>query len=696
MATSAQPNKANHEGVSCDGCMAPNFAGNRYKCLRCYDFDLCHTCYISKRYNPPIPSDGQSTQHTDAHPVLCILTQRDFELLYMDDQSKNYLQCKIAVITCPYCGQTGFSHTTFFEHLQREHHEPPQNLNVNCPLCIACPDYDANREVENLYNHWTNTHTTFEPTGTMQRDNSRALRRPTLGVRRIPRQPAERRGHPTQRTLQRLYAEVLADNGVPGAGVGTAVQQLYNGLGALPWTSELVDVDDMFRMATLNRNLPNLPTDFNATPTEGLRITQITQIPTNATTSGLIPTFRSTVNARAHASTNNEYAAPSSSRQPNNTRGSAITSVQVIRSLGSTSIYPSVQENLGEERNVIQNLVFDVEDEEDSSFDEANDEQEFESAEESAVDEMGIDTAYSDLRPTAGVPINEAPRIIAATDKLISPEYPINEDEKRSRNLGGEFIWDSETEESETEHDELMSSLDGGKQSSINQDPQSSTSFSDEKFDGINPLQELRKVCSDSEWATVMHAAFEEEHSESEDRLDTPKAHLARSQSSEFRDPQCWLTVQIDTSQLQFTATPQHWRDTRFLKQKKMNRELSVVSDIERVIEQDEIAESIIRSALPTLLSGRELNSTSISIRNALSNVDVWKLSQNSKTDTVKLKNPEDNVETMHQLLQSEALALGSSHGLVSSSSTEIAQPSQTEKISDDSAGRSDEDPIHF
>ena len=34
-----------HEGVSCDSCLKSNFRGRRYKCLVCYDYDLCSTCY---------------------------------------------------------------------------------------------------------------------------------------------------------------------------------------------------------------------------------------------------------------------------------------------------------------------------------------------------------------------------------------------------------------------------------------------------------------------------------------------------------------------------------------------------------------------------------------------------------------------------------------------------------------------------
>lgn len=40
-----------HEGVSCDACLKSNFKGRRYKCLRCYDYDLCANCYEGKLHS---------------------------------------------------------------------------------------------------------------------------------------------------------------------------------------------------------------------------------------------------------------------------------------------------------------------------------------------------------------------------------------------------------------------------------------------------------------------------------------------------------------------------------------------------------------------------------------------------------------------------------------------------------------------
>ncbi len=63
-------------GVSCDSCMRNNFRGKRYKCLVCYDYDLCENCHDSNVFsaNRPANEPGRS-QHSSDHPMQCILTQ---------------------------------------------------------------------------------------------------------------------------------------------------------------------------------------------------------------------------------------------------------------------------------------------------------------------------------------------------------------------------------------------------------------------------------------------------------------------------------------------------------------------------------------------------------------------------------------------------------------------------------------------
>ncbi|XP_064386220.1 uncharacterized protein LOC135334795 isoform X4 [Halichondria panicea] len=56
-------------GVSCDACGKGGFSGNRYKCLVCYDFDLCGDCYSS--------GETGTGKHSSSHPMQCILTKVD-------------------------------------------------------------------------------------------------------------------------------------------------------------------------------------------------------------------------------------------------------------------------------------------------------------------------------------------------------------------------------------------------------------------------------------------------------------------------------------------------------------------------------------------------------------------------------------------------------------------------------------------
>jgi len=58
-----------HEGVSCDACVKNNFKGRRYKCLRCYDYDLCANCF---------EAGAATSRHTAEHPVQCILSRSDY------------------------------------------------------------------------------------------------------------------------------------------------------------------------------------------------------------------------------------------------------------------------------------------------------------------------------------------------------------------------------------------------------------------------------------------------------------------------------------------------------------------------------------------------------------------------------------------------------------------------------------------
>lgn len=70
-----------YAGVSCDNCLRSNFEGKRFKCLICYDYDLCQRCYSL---------DVTTSRHLASHPVQCILTRNDFGIMLVFYQAILY------------------------------------------------------------------------------------------------------------------------------------------------------------------------------------------------------------------------------------------------------------------------------------------------------------------------------------------------------------------------------------------------------------------------------------------------------------------------------------------------------------------------------------------------------------------------------------------------------------------------------
>ncbi|KAG7241160.1 hypothetical protein INR49_025903 [Caranx melampygus] len=133
-----------HEGVSCDACLKGNFRGRRFKCLICYDYDLCASCY---------ESGATTTRHTTEHPMQCILTRVDYDLYYGGD---TFSVEQPQSFTCPYCGKMGFTETSLQEHVTSEHAET--STEVICPICAALPGGDPNHVTDDFTAHLTLEH----------------------------------------------------------------------------------------------------------------------------------------------------------------------------------------------------------------------------------------------------------------------------------------------------------------------------------------------------------------------------------------------------------------------------------------------------------------------------------------------------------------------------------------------------------
>uniref|UniRef100_A0A8C4ZKR8 E3 ubiquitin-protein ligase KCMF1 n=1 Tax=Gadus morhua TaxID=8049 RepID=A0A8C4ZKR8_GADMO len=133
-----------HEGVSCDACLKGNFRGRRFKCLICYDYDLCASCY---------EGGATTTRHTAEHPMQCILTRVDYDLYYGGD---NFSVEQPQSFTCPYCGRMGYTETSLQEHVSSEHAET--STEVICPICAALPGGDPNHVTDDFTAHLTLEH----------------------------------------------------------------------------------------------------------------------------------------------------------------------------------------------------------------------------------------------------------------------------------------------------------------------------------------------------------------------------------------------------------------------------------------------------------------------------------------------------------------------------------------------------------
>ncbi|KAK5978276.1 Zinc finger ZZ type, partial [Trichostrongylus colubriformis] len=555
-----------HEGVSCDGCLSGNFSGNRYKCLRCYDFDLCQACYLSNRFRP----EGNDTTltHSEDHPVQMIMTQRDFDAVYEGDNSKNYDACRIASFTCPYCGSNGFSLRSFASHILSIHAEPPvPRVNVICPMCIACPEFDANREIDNLKTHWTAFHANLEA-ATYRAEPTRTLattRRPML-ARRTARQPAG---------VGANYGVTNAQTPAAGNAAGGAA------LGLPPWSADIADVDEMFRMVNLTRHIPTLP--HMPIAAEMQRISnQLFQPVANG--ASFLPALNSLRNVVAR---NSEYAQPrssSSARQASAATASPNAPVpQIVRPLRVIPIYPPSDSQVAspDELEPFEELTEDDSSDAGAFADEVDVTQDDDDEEHRS--EMNMATNSDSVKSRASCGHRSATETHIDSDSEFEFALSACDDSEES----------SEPGQSET--GEPISRMENG----------SLTPF-DRHLSKKDVWKALRSALTSEELETFNNVLKREPSRDVDEIEESPAAGMSGRERERVK-----------------TEEATHRNDKRFLRQRKLHREMSMISGTESLLEKADIVLAMIRDIGVVPPKGRQYSSPDCSLRRTLAQLDL-------------------------------------------------------------------------
>uniref|UniRef100_A0A158PA80 RING-type domain-containing protein n=1 Tax=Angiostrongylus cantonensis TaxID=6313 RepID=A0A158PA80_ANGCA len=464
-------------------------------------------------------------------------------------------------------------------------------------------------------------------------------------------EPTRTLGTTRRPMLARRTARQPAGVGVNIGGGGPTAQPPTVGiatgpatLGLPPWSADISDVDEMFRMVNLTRHIPTLP--HMPITAEMQRVSnQLFQPVANGT--GLLPTLSSLRNV---VTRNSEYAQPRSSTAGRQT-SVATTLPQIVRPLRVVSIYPSTDSQVGtpDELEPFEELTEDDSSDVGAFVDDVDVTQE---EHEDHRSEMTM--AVSDHSVASHTVCEDSAATAAPSDSEFEFTFSACEDSETSSNPG-----DNEGGDSLPLTENKLSPFD-------------------------RPLlkrdiwRALRSELTSEEFETFTNVLRREPSRDLDENEGDPVAELAGREQEQVktddnREAQSWLSLVYDVPPLQSFSVGGYWNDKRFLRQRKMNRESSISSGTESILDKADIVLAMIRDIGVVPPKGREYSSHALRLDGLEDALLVASQQLQSESDIVTAISTDTTIRSPHEI-QDGAPAL---------------QPASSSQVSD---GESSED----
>ncbi|EPB67875.1 hypothetical protein ANCCEY_13040 [Ancylostoma ceylanicum] len=233
---------------------------------------------------------------------------------------------------------------------------------------------------------------------------------------------------------------------------------------------------------------------------------------------------------------------------------------------------------------------------------------------------------------------------------------------------------DSEFEFSPSAYDDSETSSEAGQpeqSSSMPHGGKSSAPF-DRPLSKRDIWRALRSSLTADEMETFNNVLRREPSRDLDENEDAPAAGMTgrereRVKVEDGQEAQSWLSVIYDVPPLSSFSMGSYWNDKRFLRQRKMHREMSMASGTESLLNKADIVLALFRDIGIVRPKGREFSSPDSSLKRTLAQVDIPNMPTGGEENTSKDDSgaveqiKQDALLVASRRLQSESEIVGAS-----------------------------------